>query len=243
MADCGNFSPQLDPTPQIRSAEICKAPPMRLCHITLFGLLVLSVACGAESDTSSPDRPVTNTGETPSDSPPTSSPDGTATGPPTHEDARLDAVGGVYIWESASGAVVRYTIPARSDYDIVADIELYRTDIGSDLEASYILAEIDNTTGSENTQIPDLRIVTQDGETVVYQKAWLLIGDWQNDIPLDETDLYNRGVNLYNSLLDRDFALPGARVTTVLASSSALPSIGRVFATVGFEDPIEISKE
>lgn len=150
---------------------------------------------------------------------------------------------GVYVWEDEQGAIVRYTIPAPAGHELVQPIERFKARSGARGEVTFVLAELDNTEGSERVQIPDLDIVTEDGDTVVFQSAWLLVGDWQDSVEIDDSAIYNEGVDVYNSLLELDDALPGAKTTTILAADSTMPSVKRVFASGGFMEPIELSKE
>lgn len=78
--------------------------------------------------------------------------------------------------------------------------------------------------------MPPLAIVTPDGTTVKVEEAWVLVGDWQNLVPADNSSLYNRGVGLYNDFLDRGSVLPGATSSVVFATQDPVDGISRVFA-------------
>jgi hypothetical protein len=106
---------------------------------------------------------------------------------------------------------------------------------------TYAAVSIDNTRSTAGYRLGWISIVTTQGATIRMDKVWYAIGDWPT---LSNTDLYNRcNVGLYNSFLDRDSLLPGARSTTLLAVSRKVLSIRYVYAQRWLGDqPVKLQR-
>ena len=109
---------------------------------------------------------------------------------------------GTYVYED-EGVKVEYMIPAPEGNTLVAAAETYRAETGAGA-ASYILASLDNSEGSEEENIPDMRlmIITKKGDTLKTKLAW------------EAPD----GV-----------AAPGESTTTLLMTDEPIPSMKSVF--------------
>jgi len=73
-------------------------------------------------------------------------------------------------------------------------------------------------------------VVTSSGETVAFTSAMQFIGDLQDLVPQSETALYNQGVDLYNSMLNADTALPGATTMGPYIATSDVTDFERLFS-------------
>lgn len=144
--------------------------------------------------------------------------------------AKGDGGPGDYVWESDDGGTVTFHIPAPAGDPVIAKVEAFRAAVPA-AQVLYVTVDIDNTGGDEELNLPELSVVTPGGSTLSFVPVWHVVGDWQDRIDInDETDLYDRGVDLYNSQLNLDSVLPGARshVVLVVDPPGAL-DVGRVF--------------
>ncbi|MCH8062294.1 MAG: hypothetical protein IH861_07315, partial [Chloroflexi bacterium] len=132
---------------------------------------------------------------------------------------------GTYGYED-NGAKYRYVIPAPENHVFIERIEDHRRNTGA-ANIYYVLATLDNLKGEEFASIPDLSIVTQDGETISFRPAWTIFGDWQRVNA--GTAKLNEGVYLYNEAITFGNALPGAKTEDVLAAVMPVASIRNVF--------------
>jgi hypothetical protein len=180
------------------------------------GLLVaMSAACGDDSST---DDLVTD------EEIPSLTGEETEGAPPASEGGE-----GTYAWVTEEGALVNYTIPAPEDDPEIQRIEAFRNDTGS-APISYVFVEIDNTEGIAQSLAPLIDVVTEDGQTFTFNEAHFIVGNWSNDISDEDEDLKDESVDLYESLLARSHAQPGAKSTTIFAEEGELPDVARVFS-------------
>lgn len=130
---------------------------------------------------------------------------------------------GTYQYES-NGATITIEIPADTDQSLVATTEAYRLETGS-APVTYAIVNIDNSGGDESVSVFQFSVVTDDGATFEFKQGWQLVGDWQPSLNSNNRELYNRGVDLYNNLLNLDQALPGARSTALFIADGQVPSL------------------
>ena len=178
-------------------------------------LLMGAVACG-DDDSQQPDSEETTAGT-----------DGDNGG----ETEEANGSGDYVFEDPASGAIITYSVLAPEGDATVAQLEAFRVAVDAPA-ASYVTVTIDNTDGTESADLPDLAVESSAGvgsTYFYYGEAWLLLGGWQNLVPTENSDLYNQGVDLYNSLLELGSALPGASTTTVLATHGTPADIHTVF--------------
>ena len=116
------------------------------------------------------------------------------------------------------------------------DIIDYRTDAGLDTDLHWIDFTIDNMNGTEDVNINDVTIVTEDGEQLS-SEPWLndLISEAQDTN--DDTDFYNRGVDISNSKPDP--VKPGAKGEAVAAFSEPIEDAARIWITTPASSEIE----
>lgn len=124
------------------------------------------------------------------------------------------------------GTVTSVDLPASASDSLVKKIDDYRVAIGKK-PVSYALVHIDNTKGSDQSYIDTIKVVTDDGAQVEYHDSASVISEWFINRPVDK--LYDRGVTLSNSLLNKVQVLPGANSTTVFISSEQPSSIKSVW--------------
>jgi hypothetical protein len=146
---------------------------------------------------------------------------------------------GTYSYTDPSGTVFQVTIPAPSGYPLATELASERHQLGDTAPLAYAAVTIDNTRGSTPVQIDVtsdvLQVVTNTGQQVTFQT-----GDRQtacladNALPACSSSsnptLYNQDVNLYNKLVSGvKSVLPGAKVQSVLATTTPSFTISRVF--------------
>jgi len=78
--------------------------------------------------------------------------------------------------------------------------------------------------------ICDPSIVTGDGETIKFSRVFVFISELMDFVPQWETELNNRGVNLYNSILNSDTALPGAKTAGTCVTQSDVSAFDRMLS-------------
>ncbi|UNX55408.1 hypothetical protein MF406_03835 [Georgenia sp. TF02-10] len=149
---------------------------------------------------------------------------------------------GLYEFEYM-GATGTIEIPAEATHPAVAEFEEYRQTVGG-APVTYLVAEIDNTNGTDDINMYEVDIVTEEGEQLTTYGVGDAIDVWGDlvDTNTDEgVDLYNRGVDLSNAQLDS--LLPGAKGTQVLILDAPLDSVSRVFVyPAGGVDRVEATK-
>ena len=175
-------------------------------QVLLLGLVLVLSACGGEdADTGSGGQGAQG-----------SSAQSNAGGP------------GVYVVDE-NGTKATITVPARRDNAIVRELEAFRKLTQGTAPGAYISIEVDNTQGTKEAAVDDLRIVTKDGKTIQTQTPDDLINAWRDTLPADDTTTYNKSVELNNRLMKAESVLPGAKSKTVRATPDALNSIKSVF--------------
>ncbi len=151
--------------------------------------------------------------------------------PPTH----VPEV--VYRWVAPGGGEIRIELPPPPDDPVLVETETVRQLLDGD-PASYVVAVLDNTSGTEPLHAPIL--ILDDGETALtHREAWVLVELWAiNDIDSTFTD---RTTVLIEGLRDSAEVSPGA-VGSVLLSASGSPiepSVVRLVTPDGTEVVLE----
>lgn len=152
---------------------------------------------------------------------------------------------GTYTAEG-DGAKVTFEIPATDA--AVGRAERYRTAVGGEPVVWGVL-RLDNSDGEKAVGVGAVTAVTRDGEQIELDQVWARVGDWQELVDVDDdTALYSEGVQLYNSLLDRDEALPGAKAALPYAFDGDPEQIDKLFVSIGtaenpFGDRIQMELE
>lgn len=123
---------------------------------------------------------------------------------------------GLYAFEYA-GAVGSVMVPTPADDARVQEVEAYREAAGAE-PVTYVVAEVDNTAGTDDVNMYSVVVVTEDGQQVELMGISDLLGEWMGEGSTD----YNRGVRLSNE--HRFFLRPGAVGTAVLAVEGELSS-------------------
>jgi hypothetical protein len=142
--------------------------------------------------------------------------------------AESSSSAGVYVGE-ANGGQIQLTLPAAVDDTVVLGISAYAEAVGFTEPLTFLTQSLTNT-GDSAMAMCNPRIVTSSGETVEPVKAMEFISSLMDLIDInDGTGRYNQGVELYNSVLNSDTALPGATTTGVYVSTSDLETRERVF--------------
>ena len=184
--------------------------------VAAIALMSSGAGCGDDDDSQQPDSEETTAGT-----------DGDDGG----ETAEAGGSGDYVFEDPASGAIITYSVLAPEGDATVAQLEAFRVAVDAP-GVSYVTVTIDNTDGTESADLPDLAVMSSAGvgsTYFYYDEAWLLLGGWQDLVPTENSDLYNQGVDLYNSLLELGSALPGASTTTVLAAHGTPADIRTVF--------------
>lgn len=70
------------------------------------------------------------------------------------------------------------------------------------VDASYLQVDIDNTASTDSGFVSDIRITTTTGKTLLFQEAFLAVGEAVTDGSRRTIADYNRGVDLYNRISD-----------------------------------------
>jgi hypothetical protein len=136
-----------------------------------------------------------------------------------------DQLVGVFVGE-VNGGVVEVTVPFEDS--LTEEIADYAQIVGFKDPLIFVSQTVSNQTDSEMTGCSP-RLVTSDGNTIEFKAAFIFIGELQDLVPSDDVEMYNQGVNLYNSLLGRD-ALPGAKVTATYVAVGEPVDSGSVFS-------------
>ena len=139
---------------------------------------------------------------------------------------------GVYSTE-AQNSLLDVAVPSDTNNATVAKIEAYRKKVGDAAVYSYVTQNLRNN-GSEEVFMCDIKIVGEDGSTLVYKPAFQAVGDMIDRAT--SNDINNEGTELYNSILNQDKALPGAESAAIYSAKGAMPAIKSVFGGVTTRD-------
>ncbi len=140
-------------------------------------------------------------------------------------DENLPGGPGTYTFEE-NGTRITAQVPGPEDDAVVAEVEAYRKKVGAD-PVSYILVEVDNTDGKEQSYLGAINVVTEDGSQIEFSNVSSVMGDWYTDE--QNSDLYNAGVELSNKYLNATDTLPGAKSKTLFVATEEIPTIKSVW--------------
>ena len=136
---------------------------------------------------------------------------------------------GVYTGESNEASQV-IAVPAAASDKTMAAVLAYAKKTGYTEPLAFVTVELKNNGADKVTNCP-IRIVTESGETVEFSAAMHAISDMQDLMPTSDVSTYNDGIDLYNSMLNADRALPGATTTALYAAAHGeIASVKSVFA-------------
>lgn len=125
--------------------------------------------------------------------------------------------------------VLDIALPAPAADPTVAGITQYAAAVGFTGPMSFLNQTLTNQ-GDSAMAMCAPNVVTSSGETIAFTSAMQFIGDLQDLVPQGETALYNQGVELYNSILNSDTALPGAKTTGTYITTSDVSAFERMFS-------------
>jgi len=136
----------------------------------------------------------------------------------------------IFAFKVPSGPVIRMTVTIAATHPKVKGIEACRKTLGA-RPLTYILVTLDNRKGTEEFRLHGASIVTNAGRTIRPKDIPDVIGDWPDG---KTVSVYNRcNVDLYNAWMNNADVLPGARSSTVLATTAKIPSVKNIWATPG----------
>ena len=135
------------------------------------------------------------------------------------------------LFEVSTGDItLEVAIPAPEEDATIEKIRSYAKLVGFKEPLRFAIQTVVNS-GNESVTPCQLRIVTADGQTITFDPAFFVVGDMQDLVSIDETGVYNQGVDLYNSLLGMNAeVLPGATTRAVLVTTAEFGSIQNVFS-------------
>lgn len=96
----------------------------------------------------------------------------------------------------------RFTLPTDESHEAIQAMETLRDEYGISEKPNYVLVEIDATKiEGPQANVAGLEWSTLGYDSMSAESAWELVGEWQSEL-VDDADLYNKGVDLYNMLID-----------------------------------------
>jgi len=135
---------------------------------------------------------------------------------------------GLYSTE-VNGGVLDIVIPAPAADPTVVGITQYAAAVGFTEPMSFLNQTLTNQ-GDGKAFMCDPSIVTSDGETIKFSRAFVFISELIALVPQGDYELNNQGVRLYNSVLGSDRALPGAKTTGTYITTSDVSVFDRMFS-------------
>jgi hypothetical protein len=140
--------------------------------------------------------------------------------------------GGNGVYElSDSGAKLTVSLPVAEGNSTVSKLQSYAKTVGDTKPRLFIGVKLENLS-TESLSICGISLVTDAGATVVFKPGRDLAGDLNEKAGNDNasSDIYNKGVELYNSLLNTDTALSGATLNTVYSAESGPAQARNLFS-------------
>ncbi len=207
---------------------------VRLLRISCLSVLLSlgAVGCGGASEVA--EQPAT---QAPAAAPPDEQAEA------VEEPAPSPVVGGPGTYEfEYLGTTATLEVPTATSDARLADVEAYRQEAGA-AEVSYVVADVDNTNGTENINMYQIVVVTEDGQQVEFGSLDPIISEWRDLISPngEDIDASNRGSDLINE--HQVYLLPGAKESAILAAKEQIQSVARVYVyPAGGFDMIEATK-
>lgn len=132
-------------------------------------------------------------------------------------------------------AIIDVDVAPEDDPEL-AEIEAFR--VAKEAEpVTYFAIEVDNTDSEEDFGFAELALVTEDGQQLVADVIWSVLGDWDYiDSPGPSS------TELYNAHLGREDVLAGAKSTFFAAAPGDIGSLERVLYITSLLEP-EIEAE
>ncbi|QIK62329.1 hypothetical protein G7068_03240 [Leucobacter viscericola] len=154
---------------------------------------------------------------------------------------------GPFEFTTETGAKITFDLPSAADDERIADIEKYRVDTNAS-PVTYVIANVDNRKGTDYAGLTNVSAFDKEGRKYEFTEVFKTISDWQPYYSEDHeyvmpdgskvaedvgTELYNRGIDIYNKFLKGP--APAEQGTVVLVSKDVdLPSeFTRVAVTAG----------
>lgn len=131
---------------------------------------------------------------------------------------------GVYQGDLAEGVRGSASVYAPANDAGPAMIEELRTALGQ-ATYTYITLDVDNRQGKQPVNVQEIQVTDAAGKLVTFKLGFNQVGEMDNVIPSDNTDLYNKSVNIYNELLKQKRTESGQRQTvTFVATEQVVPA-------------------
>jgi uncharacterized protein (DUF1501 family) len=148
--------------------------------------------------------------------------------------ARAPGAASTYVWVSPAGGEVRVAVPAPLDDPTRAEVEAVREALGA-ASASYLLATLDNSAGTEPLALPIARLA---GDAVVssHRAAWALVDVWRSTTTDEDAD--RQAVELVTRMRSATPVAPGAVGHVLLAASGPLPAFTEVRIDTGYGEVV-----
>ncbi len=139
-----------------------------------------------------------------------------------------------YVYES-KGTRFTYTVLAPPDNEMVQRVEEHRRKTGA-APVSYILVTMDNTNGHEERFFPNLGVVTEDKEPIVFLEARRVFAAWSRG---GDSAVRAEGAALFDEFYQKESAPPGGTMDALLASLVPVSSVWRVLILSSLFDAME----
>jgi len=163
------------------------------CPLLVVGILAVGAGCDSSNRTAGPQST-------------------TASGSVSTQVHQSGSGFGTYEF-SYNGARITIRVPVDRNDPAVARAESFRARVGAP-PVTYLLTEVDNTSGKDPVDMYTVTIVTEDGNGIDVDWAFYVIGSWNTDI---ETPT-------------EDYTFPpGTKGTTVLAASEPIDSVAHLY--------------
>lgn len=116
---------------------------------------------------------------------------------PKTGDASVLRKGGGFFFVSSENAIGKFTLPEKPK----PEFEELRK-IGKGAPVTYALVQIDNREGTAYANMYALNVYDDAGAKYEFTTISETIGEWRDEVGSDDTDLYNRFVDVSNAHLD-----------------------------------------